>query len=482
MTKSLSFRLIVRRLRSIYSFYCNSRSLGSVLLLGLLAGIVQSVSAETVARQYTPLTTVPEDALTRKGEIVMVELYKEMGMTFPENKKKSIIPPEPKPVDPPVPKPGPNPSPKPQPSPQPEPGPAPTPKNSTGFFDDDDDFFDEDVGFEDIVKGFDEEYEDTVKAWNKEYEETLERWGLAEKRYQEQKEQYIQATYDFDKFDNDQGPATRDLASTDRSTRPTKPGDYHIIPYAFSQSMQDQAARGTCAAFAGIKTIETLIGQREVNKEVDTIDLSEQQFFYLARVDCIEKPCRPEFDEKGNVKNDGSLYDLGFRVNKTIDHRDASLMPEQYCQYRPVIKDNVTYSPLQNYCDVNSGDRRYRVEQFSERIPFENIITELNANRPVAASFKLPNSFFNSRGLVSLIDPKTGQGTGPHTGGHAVALIGYVLLPDNYWATEGKYCVVMSNSWGEGWGRGGYACMTEKWMRKFYKYSTSISQVNQVQL
>ncbi|WP_159931238.1 C1 family peptidase [Oceanicoccus sp. KOV_DT_Chl] len=442
--------------------------LSSIILLTTAAMTAPILWAETISRQFTPLPTVPEDALTRKGEIVMTELYQTMGMEFPANKKKSIEPPTP-------------PTPKPSPAPTPQPEPKPKPKNDA-FWEDDDDFFDEDKGFDEIAKGFDENFDSTVAGWNKEYEETLQRWGLAEKQYIENKNQYMLATYDFEKFDTGEAQTGNNLATADRSTRPTQPGDFHIIPYAFTQNVQDQAGRGTCAAFAGVKAIETLISQREVNTIADTINLSEQQFFYLARVDCIEQPCRPEFDPKGRVKNDGSTFDLGFKVNKTVAHKDASLMSEQYCLYRPVINDNVTYSPLQNYCQVNSGGQRYRVASYSTKIPVDNILSELNANRPVAAGFKLPNSFFNAKGLVSLVDPNTGQGTGPHTGGHAVALIGYVLLPETYWAIEGKYCVVTSNSWGEGWGKGGYACITEKWMKKFYMYSTSISQVNQVQL
>lgn len=451
-------------------------NLFGLMVCAVAALAANTAQAEQVVKTYKPLTSVPEGSLTQKGEIVMTALYKELGMEFPIQGRDTPTPP---PAPAPAPTPAPTPTPQPAPSPQPTPEPK---KDDPDDFFGNDDFFDDDVGFDDIAEGFDKEFEETVSDWDKEYEETLKRWGLAKKEFNKNKQQYKDATYDFDRLDNNQAIDGTPLAGRDSRPNPSKSGDFHVIPYAFTQAPQDQKSRGTCAAFAAIRAIESLIAQHEVNTIADDIDLSEQQFFFLSRVDCMEAPCRPVFDQRGTVTNDGSLYDVGFNVVKTIDHPDASLMPEELCQYRPVIENNVSYSPLEDFCSTNRGPIRHRVTEFSPKIPFEAIRRELDANRPIAASFRLPNSFFNSNGLVSLIDPKTNQGTGPHTGGHAITLIGYVILPEKFWAMEGKYCAITANSWGEGWGKGGYACLTEKWMRKFYKYSTSISQVNQVRL
>ncbi len=425
------------------------------LFFSLTLLVVTNANAESIIESYQPLTpSVAHNKLTTKGEIVMVELYKEIGMEFKIKGKEQPTPPV---IDP-------------EPTP-----PKPKPKKS-------DDFFDDDFTFDDTLEDFDKEYEETVSEWDKEYKETIARWGLAQKQYEKKKEKYKALTYDLGKFVDNQTSVSAPLAATTGYSRPSKPGDFHIIPYAFTQSTQDQKSRGTCAAFAGIRTIENLIAQHEVNKYADQVDLSEQQFFYLSRIKCMQPPCRPQYDTKGYVKNDGSNYDVGFTVNKKISEPDAALMEEKYCLYRPRIQDNVSFSPLHQYCNTNSGATRYRVSAMTKDIPFSALLSELDANRPIAVAFKLPNSFMNSKGFVSLINPNTGQGTGPHTGGHAMSLVGYIMLPEKHWAREGKYCAILANSWGEGWGKGGYACATEKWMRKFYKYATSISQVNKVQV
>ncbi|MAE58814.1 MAG: hypothetical protein CME69_08040, partial [Halobacteriovorax sp.] len=46
--------------------------------------------------------------------------------------------------------------------------------------------------------------------------------------------------------------------------------------------------------------------------------------------------------------------------------------------------------------------------------------------------------------------------------GHAVLLIGYIKLPKVL--NEGSVCFITANSWGSGWGHGGYACLSEKWV------------------
>lgn len=452
--------------------------------LAILIGIVMQSSlynqtiAETVTRSFTPLTSTPEQSLTMKGEIVMVELFKEIGLEFKPSKKPDIPPPRP------TPNPAPQPDiepPTPEPAPTP-PTPAPAPKDD--FFSSDDDFFKGSSNFDDIVKEFDKEFEDTVSAWDKEYEQTIARWGLAKKEFKKKEQQYIQATYDLNQYESQELLQSAPLAASSAKRRPSKPGEYHVIPYAFTQRMQDQAQRGTCAAFAGIRAVETLLSQTIVNPVADIVDLSEQHFFYLSRPKCIESPCKPALSSNGRVQNDGSNFDVGFTLNKKVKHIAAPLIEEKHCRYRPTIGDNVSYSPIESYCETRISTPRYRVANFSTQIPLHAIRTELDANRPVAAGFKLPSRFSRSTGLVNLVDPSTGVGSGKHDGGHALALIGYIMLPQKLWATEGKYCVITANSWGEGWGTGGYGCLTEKWMEKFYinKFATSISRVDLIKL
>ncbi len=49
-----------------------------------------------------------------------------------------------------------------------------------------------------------------------------------------------------------------------------------------------------------------------------------------------------------------------------------------------------------------------------------------------------------------------------HAAGHAVLFIGYMKLPKIL--NEGSVCFITANSWGIGWGHGGYSCLSEKWV------------------
>ena len=61
---------------------------------------------------------------------------------------------------------------------------------------------------------------------------------------------------------------------------------WHAVPSAFSVPIKDQGDRGTCAAFAAIRTIEVLLAQngRQLN-------LSEQYFYWASRPECRASPC-----------------------------------------------------------------------------------------------------------------------------------------------------------------------------------------------
>ena len=91
----------------------------------------------------------------------------------------------------------------------------------------------------------------------------------------------------------------------------------------------------------------------------------------------------------------------------------------------------------------------------------------LKRNEPVVAGFKLSSNFYENNGLITLMNSRSKGKLDEHANGHAVLLIGYIKLPPALEKRgEGKLCFVTANSWGEGWGQGGYACLTEAWVRQ----------------
>lgn len=336
------------------------------------------------------------------------------------------------------------------------------------FFNDDDGFFDEgsdfdSMSYEDAVASFDKEYEDTVKAWDKEYEETVKRWSEAKKVYNKVQDKYAETTY----APSDMLSSSENVAPLESSKRPIadlnsyQAGEYHVIPHSLQMDIRNQRYRGTCAAFAGVRAVETVLNQGlpDDASSAHHYDLSEQHFYWLSKRNCMKEPCQAA------KVSEGSFFDEGF-LSSAKDSPITALKDEAACPYvSKKNSQNLTFTPLES-CHKYQGI--VRVNKINQYLKPEQIFQELAANRPIAAGFRLPKSFYENNGLVRLHDPKSKQkGTDSHSGGHAVLLVGFIKLPDHMHQHEGKFCAVMANSWGSGYGIGGYACLSEKWMSEY---------------
>ena len=153
----------------------------------------------------------------------------------------------------------------------------------------------------------------------------------------------------------------------------------------------------------------------------------------------------------------GYLYSQGFTG------RDIPL--EKNCPYITTPKSsNETQVPLPYGCQSQG---HVKVRDFETLDTLDEVLESLENNQPVIAGFKLSPNFYDSKGLIKFSDAHRGGRTDSHAAGHALLLIGFIKLPPSMHATEGQVCILTANSWGEGWGRGGYACLTEKWMLSF---------------
>ncbi|WP_321392656.1 C1 family peptidase [uncultured Desulfuromusa sp.] len=328
------------------------------------------------------------------------------------------------------------------------------------FFDDDSDL--EDMSFDDTLAEFEDEYKNIIDSWDKEYNETVAKWMKAKKNYNKDKDKYAKTTVNFQSLASSSPPLdSTDSGSNVKTVNLEKegPGSWHIIPYSLELAVKDQLFRGTCGAFASIRAVESVLNQnRNKNSFLKNIDLSEQHFFWLSRSDCQGAPCVCEKDKSGNCSNDGSMPDLGLRASMQ-DGADNGLRLERDCPYYSLTNINsITYSPLTS-CRKRSA--YFHINRMHSRLRADQVVNELAANRPVIAGFKLPTNFISvDKGLLTLED-SLNYAVG---GGHAVVLVGYIKLPENYWPKEGKYCAIMTNSWGLGWGLGGHTCLTEKWI------------------
>ncbi len=219
-----------------------------------------------------------------------------------------------------------------------------------------------------------------------------------------------------------------------------------FIEEAFRIPVRSQGRRPTCAAFAAVRAVEILA--KAMGRERD---LSEQYFYYASKPKCQQSPCQ----------SPGSWPRKAFVNSQRNSGFDIPL--EKSCPYNDKKKrGNETQIPLKRSCLQGVA----KVESFSMIKDRKEIHRRLRLGQPIIGGFRLSDDFFLNTGYVF---KEKGQRVGQreHAQGHAILLVGLMELPKELHKTQGRYCTLIANSWGEGWGRGGHACISDAWFDEF---------------
>ncbi len=226
--------------------------------------------------------------------------------------------------------------------------------------------------------------------------------------------------------------------------------DEYLVPRLDAIPVRNQGSRGTCAAFTGIGQIEySVLSQYP---DVPTIDLSEQRFYYNSKPECQASGC--------TSADAGSWHGVGYDASVAASTFDIPL--EADCPYNDrQIPDNEVQIPQAPGCE-NGAVRIVEYELVLQ--PSEIIDVLENQGVPVPFASPLSDNYFNNNGLITLAEAGS-AGSGIHAGGHAYLIVGYKLLPSM--PEEGGMCFVIKNSWGSGWGAGGFSCITLAWMQEW---------------
>lgn len=236
--------------------------------------------------------------------------------------------------------------------------------------------------------------------------------------------------------------------------------DEFLIPNIEKIPVRNQKYRGTCAAFTGVGAIEYAALNSEAedigaNPNLPTLDLSEQRFYWLSKPDCQADGCRSPYAE-------GSWYGTGFDATEASWNGDMELVVplEQDCPYDPNPGDTDTHVPQANSC----GNGSVSVRKMSSWCGLDSVVDWLHQGYAVPYASPLSDNWEDNDGLITLAGHK-GAGSTVHAGGHAYLIVGYRKLPSSMPAEEGGMCFIIKNSWGTGWGAGGFSCMTVGWMQ-----------------
>jgi C1A family cysteine protease len=277
------------------------------------------------------------------------------------------------------------------------------------------------------------------EQWKKEVKDQLKQWQKEQKIFEGKIKVYKENTFVL--------PVKEEKIVEKKVSLSTLP-DVHIINSAFEIPVRDQNSRPTCSAFSGIRAMEILLAQ---NKRL--LDLSEQYFYWASKPNCQNGPCTEK----------GSWITNGYRYSKQQSQIDIPL--ETYCTYKAESQPaNETQVPLTPTCK----DGVAQVNAYEEVRTLSEAIDKLKKDFPVVMAAKLSENFYKNSGLITLEDSKKISGKmDSHSLGHSFLAVGVMELPVKLHSTEGNYCIVVVNSWGKGWGAGGYSCITQNWFEKF---------------
>jgi C1A family cysteine protease len=218
--------------------------------------------------------------------------------------------------------------------------------------------------------------------------------------------------------------------------------EFQIVKASFDVPVKDQSMRATCSAFTGARILEI-----DLHQKGQKLDLSEQYLYWASKGNCQRRPCSKR----------GSWIGYGFNYSKSQRTMDIPL--EKDCPYSTYTKrGNETQTPMKNSCKKG----RVKVKSFSYLKTLDQVVTALSQNKAVVASVKLTPNFYENNGLILSKEKLIGRKMDSHAFGHSIVLNGIVKLPKAL--NEGSYCFVTTNSWGKGWGFGGYSCLSEKWL------------------
>jgi|LULL01.1.fsa_nt_gb hypothetical protein len=274
------------------------------------------------------------------------------------------------------------------------------------------------------------------KNWKKKHIETLKKWAKEKNKYEQEVDSYKKTLIDI--------PLVLPVSQKEQTKRVEVKimKENNIIPAAFFDSARDQKFRPTCSSFAAVRAIEILLAQ-----DMKKVNLSEQYFYWASKPKCRLKKCG----------NKGSWAGYGFEYSQKQSRPDIPL--EKDCRYKGFSQNgNETQIPLNSKCKKGFA----KVESYKYLSTLDQVLLSLKKKKPVLASISLTPNFYKNTGLITWKERNLGEGMDSHADGHAVLLVGYIKLPKVL--NEGNVCFITANSWGLGWGSGGHACVTEKWL------------------
>ena len=252
------------------------------------------------------------------------------------------------------------------------------------------------------------------------------------------------------------------------ATPPSIPKDVNLSEIV--TSVRNQYYRGTCMAF----TCTALLESKILRETHQSYDLSEQYVYYVAR---LNDPDRSQ---------DGTYFPYTLDGLRDRGACEEMLWPyEAYNDWGQTLTFQMQ-SPSLNKLDADAA--RFRISGYDSITPDSVQIIKQKLNRQQLVGIGVPvfkdawdnNGFVEATGEVQLplvrpLSDGSEELLDEVTGGHAVALVGYVDTPDpndrvNFRPGGGYF--LFKNSWGTGWAfqsvyQAGYGILPYAYVQKY---------------
>ena len=215
----------------------------------------------------------------------------------------------------------------------------------------------------------------------------------------------------------------------------TLPSSYDLRTLGYVTPVKNQSPYGTCWAFGSLGALESAL----MKKEGTVFDLSENNMINMLRGNYFA------FERKGNPDN--ALSYLVSWAGPTLEAIDTYPNPNNSRSRRPVrhVQNVFCINPRTSYLD-NDGIKNALVKLGALAVGYYHDDVYYNASR---ASYYNNDSALSSSHAIDYRDSKW----------HYVTLVGW---DDNYSRNNfsripaGNGAFIVKNSWGSGWGDGGY--------------------------
>jgi hypothetical protein len=196
----------------------------------------------------------------------------------------------------------------------------------------------------------------------------------------------------------------------------------------FMPEVRDQHQRGACVAFAtcAVKEFQEAMQRSTMRSQYPAFDFSEEWVYRQIR-----------------MPGGGAYMRDGFKVLSKMGVPREKFMP-----YDQSITDDSQEKPFTATNVATNNAKYYKAKGYARLTSIPEMKKSLHINGPFILGINWQNEWFNPAEKDEAGYPILNENANSPVGGHAICIVGYDSINNRF---------KMRNSWGNSWGKNGYA-------------------------